>query len=186
MKAFLCVILAAVTVVLPGMAQQTRAGADKTDTVPKKTLDESEKKFLKDASIGNMAEVELGKLAQQKAKADQVKQFGQMMVHDHSSAEDQLKSLAASQQVSLPTQLDAKHKNAKASISKLTGQEFDRAYMTLMVQEHTEDVKKFERQASTAHNQSVKQFATTTVPTLKDHLKEAKDLSKKIQGGAIQ
>jgi len=168
------------------LAQQTKAGADKADTNPPKSLDQSEQQFLKDASIGNMAEVELGQLAEQKASASEVKQFAERMTKDHSAVEDQLKNVASSQHVSLPTELDAKHKNAKASVSKLSGSEFDRAYMTLMVQEHTQDVQKFQQQSTSASDQTVKQLAGSTLPTLQDHLKEAKQIEAGIQKGSIK
>ena len=165
---------------------KTTPGADKEDTNPPKALDQSDKQFLKDASIGNEAEIEMGQLAQQKASASEVKQFGTRMVHDHTAAEDSLKTVAAGLHVSLPTELDPKHKNAKEGIAKLTGPQFDKAYMALMVQEHTKTVQKFQKEQSSAKDASVKEFAKSTTPTLQDHLKSAKELESKLQGGQIR
>ena len=172
--------------VAPAFAQQTRAGADKNDTNPPKALDQTDKKFLKDAAIDNVAEVEMGQLAEQKASSSDVKQFGARMVKDHSAANDKLKALAAAEHVALPTELDAQHKNAKASLSNLTGKNFEQAYMSLMVQDHTKAVQKFQKEASSASAQSVKQFASTTVPTLEEHLKEAKNIESKVQNEAVR
>src|SRR5690242_9473059 len=88
----------------------------------------SDQHFMKKAAQGGMAEVELGQLAVQKASSDQVKQFGQRMVDDHTKANDQLKQLAAQEHVQLPTQPAAKDKATKARLEKLSGKEFDQAY----------------------------------------------------------
>jgi len=170
--------------VIPAFAQQTRAGADKNDTNPPKSLDQSDKKFLKNAAIDNVAETEMGQLAQQKASSTEVKQFGARMVKDHSAANDRLKTLAAAEHVALPTELDAKHKDEKASLAKLTGKEFEKAYMTLMVQDHTKAVQKFQKEASSASAKSVQQFAKTTLPTLQEHLKQAKSIEGQVQNMA--
>jgi putative membrane protein len=132
---------------------------------------------LKKAAQGGMAEVELGQLAVQKASSDQVKQFGQRMVDDHSKANDQLKQLAQQEHVKLPTQPSAKDKATKAKLENLSGKEFDEAYMSDMLKDHKKDVAEFERESKNAKDPAVKDFAEQTLPTLREHLKQAQQIS---------
>jgi putative membrane protein len=134
--------------------------------------------FVKEAAVGGMAEVDLGKLAKDKGSSDTVKQFGQKMVDDHTKINDDLKTLAKKKNIDLPTALDAKHQAVVDRLSKLSGAEFDRAYSTEMVKDHTEDVKEFQKQANSATDPDVKSFASNNLPTLQEHLKEARNMSK--------
>ncbi|MGZ4788268.1 MAG: DUF4142 domain-containing protein [Terriglobales bacterium] len=136
-------------------------------------LGAADKAFVKKAAQGGMAEVELGQLATQKAEGADVKKFGQRMVDDHSKANDQLKSLAEQKGVQLPTDLNAKDKALKDRLSKLSGEQFDRVYMQHMVQDHKKDVAEFQKEAKSAKDSDVKNFAQQTLPTLQDHLKMA-------------
>jgi len=139
----------------------------------KGSLDRSDRKFIEDAAVSGMAEVELGKLAQQKATDPQVKQFGEHMVQDHSKANDQLKQTASAKGVQIPTSLDKKHQGEMDKLQKLSGADFDRQYMQRMVSEHKKDVSEFEKAAKSAKDSEVKSFASQTLPTLQDHLKMA-------------
>jgi putative membrane protein len=136
-----------------------RAGADAT--------------FVKEAAMGGLAEVELGRLATQKAQSADVKAFGQHMVDDHSKANDQLKPIAQQKGVEVPTQLTGKHKTEYDRLSKLSGAAFDRAYMQLMLQDHRKDVSEFRKESTSGKDPDVKQFASQTLPTLEGHLKMA-------------
>jgi len=161
------------------------AGDQEAQTPPPgstKAPDDQDKKFVKDAHIGNVAEIELGQMAQEKAASDDVKQFGARMVKDNSSADDKSKGVAQNQHIALPVKLDAPHKNAKARLSTLTGDKFDRAYMLVMVQEHSKTVQKFQREATASHDPTVKEFAAGTLPKLQDHLKEARHIQQKLGG----
>jgi putative membrane protein len=142
-------------------------------------LSASDKMFVKKAAEGGLAEVQLGQLATEKASSDDVKKFGQRMVDDHSKANDQLKQVASSKGVDLPQDLDARDKATKDHLSKLSGAAFDRAYMKDMVTDHTKDVAEFERESKAGKDPDVKNFAAQTVPTLQDHLKEAKSIAPK-------
>jgi putative membrane protein len=102
-----------------------------------------------------------------------VKQFGSRMVEDHSKANDELKQIASSKGITLPTDLDAKHKSKMDKMQKLSGAQFDRAYMDDMVADHKEDVADFKKQASSGKDSDLKAFASKTLPTLEDHLKMA-------------
>jgi len=154
----------------PGSAN----GPDAT-TMPKKVDD---KKFVTDAALGGMAEVELGKLATQKASSDGVKQFGQKMVDDHSKANDQLKEIASKESITIPDSLDSKHQSRIEKLSKLSGPDFDKAYIKDQVKDHKKDVSEFKSEAENGSNPNIKQFASTTLPTLQEHLSMAQDLSK--------
>jgi len=138
---------------------------------------ESDKKFMRDAAEGGLAEVELGKLATEKGSSEEVKKFGQRMMNDHTKANDELKQLASSKGVDLPSQLSTKDRMLKEHLSKLSGPNFDRSYMENMVKDHKKDVADFNRESSSGKDSDVKQFASKTLPTLKEHLKEAEGIS---------
>lgn len=140
----------------------------------------SDQKFIHEAAEGGMAEVELGRLAQEKASSAEVKSFGKRMVDDHSKANDELKSLAQSKKVTLPSDLDAKDKATRDRLSKLSGAAFDRAYMRTMLADHKKDVNEFRHESTSAKDPDVKSFAAKTLPTLEDHLKLAQDANKAV------
>jgi putative membrane protein len=140
----------------------------------------SDAQFAKNAAQGGMAEVKMGQLAQEKGTADSVKKFGQRMVEDHTKACDELKSAAAKENISLPMDLAAKEQATYDSLSKLSGAAFDRAYARYMVKDHEEDVTEFSKEATSGKNESIKDFATQTLPTLKDHLKEAREMRQNV------
>jgi Predicted outer membrane protein len=150
------------------MSSKKSAGMSTADTT-----------FVKKAARGGMAEVELGQLATQKATSEDVKKFGQRMVDDHSKANDQLKQVAAQEHINLPTEPSAKDKATKARLEKLSGEQFDRAYMTDMVKDHRTDVAEFAHASKTAKDPAIKSFAEQTLPTLREHLKEAEKIAPK-------
>jgi putative membrane protein len=135
--------------------------------------------FMKTAAMDGMAEVELGRLAMQNAESSDVKQFAQRMVDDHGKANGELKSLAAQKNVTLPTELDAKHKAMHDKLSKMSGAAFDTAYMSHMVTDHKEAVALFQREAKSGTDADTKAFAEKTLPTLREHMKMAQDVSAK-------
>lgn len=135
--------------------------------------------FVKKAAQGNLAEVQLGQLALQKSSSPQVKQFAQRMIDDHSKAEDQLKQVASQDNVTLPDSPNAQQKATKDRLEKLSGSQFDRAYMRDMVTDHTKDVSEFKMEAKNAKDPAVKNFASQTAPILESHLKEAKSIAPK-------
>jgi putative membrane protein len=155
------------------------------------SLSASDKKFVREAAEGGMAEVELGKLATEKASSEEVKKFGQRMVDDHSKAGGQLNEIASSKGIQVPDKLSAKDQMTKDHLSKLSGEQFDRAYMSDMVKDHTQDVADFKLESSSGTDPDVKNFAMTTLPTLQDHLRQAKEIapttrnaSNNMKGGA--
>jgi putative membrane protein len=135
--------------------------------------------FAKKAAEGGLTEVALGQLAAQKASDPAVKAFGQRMVDDHSKANDQLKNIASQENLQLPTEPNARDKAEKARLDKLSGAAFDKAYMNHMVMEHKKDIAAFQREANNGKDDAIKNFASQTLPTLQDHLKQAQDAQKK-------
>ena len=142
------------------------------------TRQADDKKFLKDAAIGGMAKVELGKLAVQKASSDAVKQFAQKMIDDHTKANEEVKQIASKANISLPDSLDSRHQSRIDKLSKLSGTEFDRAYIKDQLKDHQQDVKEFQNEAENGYHEELKTFASKTLPTLQEHLSMAKDLNK--------
>ena len=117
--------------------------------------------------------MQLGKLAQDHASSQAVKDFGQHMVDDHSKANDELKSLAQQKNVTLPADLDAKDKATIDRLSKLNGAAFDRAYMRDMVADHKKDIAEFQKESNSGLDADVKAWASKTLPTLQQHLQLA-------------
>lgn len=162
------------------------AGGSKASTsAASKTAANPDRAFVEKAAMGGMAEVELGNLAQQKASSDEVKQFAMRMVQDHGRANDDLKQVASSKGIDLPTALDRKHKGDVERLGKMSGAQFDRAYMSHMVDDHKKDVADFKRAAGSAKDPEVRSFAAKTLPTLEEHLKLAQqtDAAVKKAGG---
>ena len=164
----------------PKPAGTGRAGVDGGQT----GLAAADKAFVMEAAQGGMAEVELGRLATEKASNADVKQFGQRMVDDHGKANDELKGLAAQKKVTLSTELDAKHKETRDRLSKLSGDAFDKAYMADMVADHNKDVAAFARVSKTAKDADLKAWAGKALPTLQEHQQMAKEVAGKVGGAA--
>jgi putative membrane protein len=140
----------------------------------------SDNDFLKEAAIGGMSEVELGKLAASKATNPQVKSFGQMMVTDHSKANDELKALAAKKNIQLPTEPDAKHKATLSEMQSKSGADFDRYYVTDIIEDPEKDVAAFETKSQNATDPDIKAWAAKTLPTLKKHLETIRSVQAKM------
>jgi len=147
-------------------------------------LDKQDRNFVRQAAVGGMAEVELGKLAQQKAQSADVKQFGQRMEQDHSAANQQLMSVASGKGVDMPKQLDREHRQLRDKLAKANGAAFDREYMQAMVKDHKKDVKEFEKEAKSGKDSDVKNFAQSTLPTLQQHLQMAQDIERNMRSQA--
>ncbi|HEV7377345.1 MAG TPA: DUF4142 domain-containing protein [Pyrinomonadaceae bacterium] len=151
-----------------GTAGQTGAGMG---------LSSADRKFIMEAAMGGMMEVELGRVAAQQGTSDAVKQFGQRMVDDHSRANTQLMQLASSKGITLPTDLDAKHRAELTKMSQLSGATFDDKYAKEMVKDHEKDVSLFQKQSMRGTDADLKSFAASTLPTLQEHLSMARSLN---------
>jgi putative membrane protein len=178
-------VLAALLGFAAAAGAQTAASApDNADNMMHKapgTLSNSDRKFVQEAAIGGMAEVEMGNLAQKNASSDAVKQFGQKMVSDHTKANDDLKQVASSKGVQVPAALDHKNQRALDQLSKKSGADFDKAYMSQMVDDHKKDVAEFKKESNAAKDPDVKNFATQTLPTLREHLQLAQTTNDEVK-----
>ena len=177
----ICTVALALTAA-PAFAQTAQKAQGKTASQAQIKKAGSDQTFVMNAAKGGLAEVELGKLAQQKAQSDQVKNFGKRMVDDHSKANDELKTLAQNKKITLPTDLDPKDKAVRDRLSKLSGDAFDRAYMNAMVRDHRKDVNEFKMESTKGKDADIKGFASKTLPTLEDHLKLAQETDKAVVG----
>lgn len=137
--------------------------------------------FIKEVASGGLMEVEMGKYAQQNAMNPRVKSFGAMMVRDHSKANDELKSIATSKNMALPTTMEDKHREMMSDIQKKTGADFDKEYIKEMVDDHEKDVEKFKKHAEKGVDPDLKTFASKTLPILLMHQDSAKKINDAIK-----
>lgn len=138
--------------------------------------------FAVKAASGGLMEVALGNLAQQKGANADVKKFGQQMVTDHSKANTELISIAAAKNIMLPTAPLPKHQKHIDHMSGLSGAAFDKHYMTMMVEDHQEDVSLFQTTASdNSQDAELKAFAQKNLPVLKSHLQMAQQTQAKVK-----
>lgn len=137
------------------------------------TLSDQDKKFADAAAKGGMMEVMMGQLAATNATNATVKTLGEMMVKDHSKANEELKSWATTAGYTLPTSLDAEKQKMYDDLKAKKGADFDKKYTELMVTDHKKDIAEFKKQASEGSETSLKAFAEKTVPTLEHHLMES-------------
>jgi putative membrane protein len=140
------------------------------------TVDSS---FIREANARNVLEVRLGNLAEGKATNSEVKQFAQRMVSDHTRMEKQWSALAASNGLP-PVTLDQAQEQDVTRLEKLSGAEFDRAYMTTMIQDHQHDVDAFRSQGLSAHSAEVRQLAATGLTTIQQHLSMAQQVGSAV------
>jgi putative membrane protein len=126
----------------------------------------------------DMAEIEAGKVAAQKASNPEVKKYGQHMVDEHSKMLEEGKKLAESKGVKPPAQTDSKHQAALKKLQGLSGEEFDRAYMKQMVQDHEEALRLAQTTAKNSKDPEVKAHAEKGAPHIQEHLDQAKKLAQ--------
>ncbi|MBC7930988.1 MAG: DUF4142 domain-containing protein [Rubrivivax sp.] len=129
----------------------------------------ADQKFAMEAAMGGMMEVELGRMAAQKGASDEVRQFGQRMVDDHTKAGDELKRIAEGKGMVLPTAPDPKHQMEMQKFSALSGEKFDKEYVKMMIKDRKKAVALFQKEASGGMDAELKSFASSTLPTLQEH-----------------
>jgi putative membrane protein len=138
--------------------------------------------FIADLAENGRAEIELGKMAAERASSPRVKDFAQMLVRDHTKAAADLRDVAAAANVQLDTasELDRDHENLQKDLAKLSGQEFDRKYVDAMVDGHEKAVSEIEKKVD-SDNPQLKQWATQTLPVVRQHLERAKQLKETLE-----
>jgi len=158
------------------MSKDTTANAAATGGI---AVEESDAKFATEAAVGGMAEVSLGKLALEKSTNASVKEFATMMVNDHGKANEELMSIAAAKNVTLPADVDEEHKKKADDLSKKTGKDFDKDYVDAMVDGHKKTLKLMQDEAKDGKDAELKAFAAKTAPIVQAHL----DMINKIKDG---
>jgi putative membrane protein len=157
----------------PPAARQPAAPA----ATPAATLGKADQKIVMDMAQANMAEIEMAKLAQAKGQSDQVKTFAQQMIDDHTKALADVQQLAGAKGVTLPTELDAKHKAESDKLGALTGAAFDKAYMKQAgVADHKKVHSALVSAEKKAKDPDVKALAGKILPTVDQHLKAAQQM----------
>lgn len=143
----------------------------------------SDQTFVKKAIEGNLAEVQMGQLAQQKGTSDGVRSFGQMLQSDHAQANQQAMSLAQALNVTPPNGPNAEQKRTYDRLSKLSGAQFDREFAKAMVSDHKKDIREYQSETKSKNAQAA-QFAQATLPHLQQHLQAAEQLTQTAQAPA--
>lgn len=136
--------------------------------------------FLQKAAEGQQAEIALGELASERAGNQQVKRFGAQMIEDHRKTSAEIRQLAFKEGVILPTELTGKHKDKQEQFARLSGREFDQAYIGYMLRDHRKDVKELERHLKAIRDLQVRQWAEGTLPLLRQHLRQAQQIASAI------
>jgi putative membrane protein len=145
----------------------TQTGASITDRV-----------FVKSAMQGGIAEVQLGQLTLQKSNNDQVKQFAQHMIDDHTKLNEEMKPVAQQLGVEIPTQVSKKDSKIITKLQALSGPAYDQAYIKDMVKDHKGDLSEFQAEASSGQDQTVKDAAAQGSKVIAQHLQMAQQLAK--------
>jgi putative membrane protein len=145
------------------------------------SVDKSTSEFMTKVADVGMTEVKLGQMAQDKGSNQRVKDFGGMMVKDHTAANDELKNLAGQKNVTLPATVSNDHQRKIDDLNKKSGRDFDKAYMNAMVDGHQSTVNDFEKASKNTKDADVKAWIDKTLPTLKMHLDSARAIKKALK-----
>jgi putative membrane protein len=180
-------LLAGVAVVAlmapPALAQDTQQPQAQAEQPHVADVDRD---FVTEAAQGGLTEVRLGELAEHQAKSTEVKDFGQRMVEDHGQANDKLKQIAEQKGIELPRDLSEDAQAIYEELQGKSGAEFDQAYMNEMVSDHEHDVAAFEDYVENAKDPELRSFAEETLPTLKEHLEQAKQTQEQVAAAGEQ
>ena len=153
----------------------TPTGTRAPENFPSKIDD---RQFARDAAITGLSNVELGKLAAEKASSEDVRQFAKQLMDDQTKTNDRLKQVASQQNISIPDALDSKHQSLIDKVAKLSGPEFDKAFLKQQLKEQEAQVRDFSDEAQRGTDPNVKTFAAGVLPNLQQQLEAAKNLNK--------
>ena len=140
----------------------------------------TDSQFASAAATGGMAEIKLGQLAEDKGTNDAVKAFGKRMFEDHTKAGDDLKAAAVKSNINIPTDVTARDQATYDRLAKLSGSAFDQAYATQMVRDHARTIAAFKHESESGTDANIKSFAAETLPTLQQHLKQARQMAQAV------
>lgn len=157
--------------------ERTSAAGSNTDSRnDRDQLSSRDREFITEAAQGGMAEVEHARTALNTSRNDGIQQFSRRLQEDHTRANDELRQLAANKGISVPTETSRDPRKMMEHLTKLSGNEFDKAYIDHMVKDHQEDIAKFEDAAKNAKDSDVRAFAEKQLPVLREHLDMARNL----------
>jgi len=157
------------------------ATTDTSISTPADTAGNTVTAFALKAAAGGMMEVELGNMAQQKAQSARIKNFGAMMVKDHTKSNQELMALASAKNIVIPSKMPAEIQQHIDEMKKLSGADFDKHYIAMMTDDHKDDIDQFEMAAKGLKDETIKAFAAKTLPVLKMHLDSATAIKKDIK-----
>ena len=146
----------------------------------------TDQQFVSLAAMGGLAEVQLGRLATERARRGSVQQFGERMVLDHGAMNAELARLAERKAMTMPIALDDTHQQTTERLARLSGPEFDRAYMQAMVADHTKAIAHFEHQAQRGVDPELNAFAAAALPVLRRHLEMARTVNTQVVLGPVE
>jgi putative membrane protein len=165
---------------VPALAQTSTTTT--TDTAAQAgQLAEADQTFVEKVAQDNIAEVDLGELAKERAQSEEVKQFAQRMIDDHGKANEQLEEIAKNKGAVIPTEAGEEHSKVRAELADLEGEEFDQKYMAAMAEDHQKAVDLFQKQAEEGQDAELKSFAEQTLPIIKEHLTMAQSMVQQAQ-----
>jgi putative membrane protein len=153
------------------------AGAGKTSSIPA-SVSKDDASFVVNTANAGMTEVQLGQIAQQKGMAKDVKMYGAMMEKDHTAAGDKLKALAQQKNITLPAAISPDMQKNIDDLQQKSGKDFDKAYISLMVDDHKKVISQFEDEIKKGSDADIRSFADSTLHTLRHHLQEAEKCKK--------
>lgn len=145
------------------------------------TLEEDTREFVNEAASSSMLEVELGQLAQEKAQSQEVKDFAQMMVNDHRQVNEKLQSIAQGKNVEIPQTLKEDHQDKMEDLREKSGQEFDKEYMSTMVDMHEKDIDKYENMREDVQDPELQSWIDNTLTSLRQHREEAERIKEQVE-----
>lgn len=167
-----------------GGMQSSGATSETTDggsTSKAGVVTRQDRKFVEDAAIGGMAEVQFGQLATQRAQHQAVRDFGNTMVSDHTPVNQRLMTIAATLGITPPDKLDFMHRRTARKLGKAEGREFDEDYIKSQVKDHEKMIELMEDQIKEGQNADLKQLATDVLPKLREHLQMAQSIERQLQ-----
>jgi len=184
-KSLLAVSVAAAMFGSAGVQAQTQQSTNAPAAAGATKLTSADRKAIMDMGMSNMAEVAMGKLAQSKSQNADTKAFAEKMIADHGAALTEVQALAGSKGVTLPTDLDAKHKAQSAKLEKMTGDAFDKAYAQQGgVAAHKETLAKLKKAEKDTKDADVKAQVVKMIPVVEAHLKHAQELAGAKKSGS--
>lgn len=166
----------------PGATMENPGSGERgQDSQATQKASRKDRNFIEDALKGNMAEIQMGQLAAQRAQNQMVRDYANMMVNDHGPAREQLQEMARRHGVTPPTELDFMHRRLDKKLRKTEGAEFDEEYIKSQVKDHKKMVRLLEDQIEDGENAELKRFASELLPKVREHLVMAQRLEDQIK-----